>query len=259
MSPRRAAGLVALTVSVGVLTAALTLKPTSTTKNCSTVLDSEVCAWITMDGDRAVELGLTVPIALVEAVAMDAPMTWPPEELAGIELPAKAKEVLGLQRLGINWEAHGHPPATFMTPHFDFHIYNITSDQVGAIDCADLAKPDAVPDGYTLPDIEIPDMGTLVGLCVPLMGMHAMPATDMTVTDAFEGTMIVGYYGGEPIFFEPMVAQSMLLKRKSFTLPMPSVDELPEGVHYPHEFNAQYDAASRQYRFVFTRFDAIEG
>lgn len=226
----------------------------STNKSCATVLGAEVCAWATMDGERVVELLATIPMKLIEAAPPDAPMVWPPEQLGVVELPAEAREQLGVDHLGINWEAHGHPPATFLTPHFDFHFYSITRDATGSIDCADASKPTALPEGYTLPDIEIPDMGTLVGLCVPRMGMHAMPGTDMKTSDAFHASMIVGYYGGAPIFFEPMVSRALLLERADFSLPMPVVEGLPSGVRYPREFRADYDADRDQYVLIASGF-----
>jgi hypothetical protein len=207
-------------------------------------------------GGRVTELGATIPLSLIEAVPGEAEMVWPPQELASIALPAEAREALGIDHLGINWEANGHPPQTFLTQHFDFHFYNVTQAQVGVIDCANESKPAAAPAGYTLPDIDVPGMGTLVGLCVPVMGMHAMPAAEVHDTHAFEASMIVGYYGGEPIFFEPMVSRALLLRKADFTLPMPIVEGLPRGVRYPSAFHADYDADAKAYRLTFTGFAA---
>lgn len=254
MSARRIMAFATVGVAVGTA-AFLPWSSRSTVQNCSVVLESEVCAWVTMDGSRAVEVGATIPMALIEAVPLDAEMTWPPRALAAIDLPAEAQKALGIDHLTINWEAHGHPPATFMAPHFDFHFYSVTSEAVEAIDCSDVSKPAAAPTGYTLPDIAIPEMGTLVGLCVPLMGMHAMPTGDTDASDAFDASLIVGYYGGRPIFFEPMVSRSLLLGRSDFTLQVPAVAGLPDGVRYPRELRAEYDESKSQYRFVATGFD----
>jgi len=247
---------VVLVLSAGMLAAFLPHMTRSTTRSCTTVLDSEVCAWIVLEGDHAVELGATIPMTLVEAVSADTEMVWPPEHLGVLELPPEAREALGIDHLGINWEAHGHPPGTFLTPHFDFHFYSISQAAVRAIDCTDLSKPSTLPARYVLPDIDIPEMGTLVGLCVPRMGMHAMPQTDNEETAAFKASMIIGYYGGAPIFFEPMVSQALLLERSDFSLPTPMVEHLPEGVRYPREFHVKYDAANDQYRMVMSGFDA---
>jgi hypothetical protein len=245
-----------LTVAAATVAAVLPEPAPTVYRTCATVLDAEVCTWLTMDGDRAVELGATIPLALIEAVPADAEMVWPPEQLGVVELPAEAKKALGIDHMGLNWEAHGHPPATFLAPHFDFHFYSIPRESVHAIDCADLSKPSALPAGYTLPDIEIPGMGSLVGLCVPRMGMHAMPSADAEATESFDASMILGFYGGKPIFFEPMVSRELLLERSDFTLPVPSVEGLPEGVRYPSGFRAEYDADGEQYRLIFSGFEA---
>jgi len=244
----------ALVLTIGVLVAAVGRDTRTTASSCSNVLGSEVCSWVVMEGGVPTELGATIPLALIESVPSDVEMVWPPQELAAVALPAEARAALGIDHLGINWEANGHPPESFLTQHFDFHFYNITQAEVQAIDCADEAKPGQVPAGYALPDIDIPGMGILVGLCVPVMGMHAMPADEVHETHAFEASMIVGYYGGEPTFFEPMVSRELLLRKQGFSLPMPAVQGLPHGVRYPRAFRAEYDEDVAQYRLIFTGF-----
>lgn len=230
------------------------LRPRASGDTCTPVLGSEVCTWVVMDGERVVELGADIPMALIESVPTDVEMVWPPAALAVVALPEGARAALGLDHMAVNWEAHGHPPATFLTRHFDFHFYNITREEVEGIDCVDASKPSELPAGYALPDIEAPGLGMLVGLCVPHMGMHAMPEADVAATDVFEASMIVGYYGGRPVFFEPMVSRDVLLGRSDFTVPMPRVGGLPSGVRYPTRFRAEYDEDSDQYRLVFGGF-----
>lgn len=254
MRTRHFAIPMALVLTVGALVAAVGRDTPTTSSSCSAVLGSEVCTWVVMEGGTATELGATIPLSLIESVPADAEMVWPPQELAAVALPAEAREALGIDHLGINWEANGHPPESFLTQHFDFHFYNITQAEVEAIDCANSAKPATAPTDYTLPDIDVPGMGTLVGLCVPLMGMHAMPAGEVHDTHAFEASMMVGYYGAQPIFFEPMVSRELLLRRADFSLPMPVVEGLPHGVRYPRAFRAEYDAGAEQYRLIFTGF-----
>lgn len=230
--------------------------PRSIHESCTTTLGAEVCAWVVLDGRRVVEMGTTIPMKLIDAAPADAPMVWPPEALVTIALPAEASSALGIDHMTVNWEAHGHPPAAFLTQHFDFHFYSIAQADVGAIDCLDETRPATLPADYALPDIEVPGMGTLVGLCVPRMGMHAMPSRDVDAADSFDASMIVGYYAGQPIFFEPMVARDFLRERADFVLPMPEVEGLPRGVHYPTRFRADFDAAADAYRLVFSGFGA---
>jgi hypothetical protein len=255
MRPSRIAVPATLVLGIGILAAAITRDARSTSSSCSSVLGSEICTWVVTEGATPVELGATIPLTLIEDVPTDVDMVWPPRELASIPMPAAAREALGIDRLGINWEAHGHPPATFMTQHFDFHFYSITAAEVRGIDCGDESKPVDVPAPYTLPDIDVPGMGTFVGLCVPHMGMHAMPVSEVEETDRFEATMMLGYYSGQPVFFEPMISRDLLLRRSDFDLEMPTVPNLPAGVRYPTEFRADYMAGSDEYRLVFNGFD----
>ena len=241
-----------LSAVIVVPTVAQEVHPTS--RSCTSVLESEVCTWVVMEGGAAVELGATVPISIVEAVPSDAEMVWPPQQLATVALPAQAKSALGLDHLGINWEAHGHPPTPFLDPHFDFHFYYLSQSEVRAIDCSDDTKPSKLPARHALPDIDVPGLGMLVGLCVPQMGMHAMTEEELEATEPFEASLLVGYYGGEVISFEPMVSRERLLERSDFSPPVPTMENLPAGVHYPTEFRAEYDAARKQYRMVFTGF-----
>jgi hypothetical protein len=207
-----------------------------------------------MDGSAPTEMGATIPLALVESVPTDVEMVWPPQELATLPLPTEARVALGIDHMGINWEAHGHPPASFMTQHFDFHFYSVSEADVRAIDCVDETKPTQLPARYALPDIDVPGMGVLVGLCVPNMGMHAMPAREVSETDPFDASMMLGYYSGRPVFFEPMVSRGLLLQRSDFTLEMPTVPGLPAGVRYPTRFRAEYVASQEVYRLVFSGF-----
>jgi hypothetical protein len=101
-----------------------------------------------------------------------------------------------------------------------------------------------------MPDINIPNMGTLVGLCVPAMGMHALVEAEANVEDFFSATMVVGYYKQEVIFIEPMVAYSTMMAGDNFSLQIPSLDrgELRE----PDAFEAIYNADDRAYSFTFS-------
>jgi hypothetical protein len=254
MGPRHVAITLALALSLGTLATTRARDARSVSTSCTVVVASEVCTWVVMQGERPLELGATVPLAIIEGVPLDVEMVWPPEPLAVVALPTEARSALGIDHMGINWEAHGHPPAAFLTRHFDFHFYNITRDRVDGIDCTDESKPSQLPSGYVLPDIDVPGMGTLVGLCVPRMGMHAMPEMDAVGTGAFEASMILGYYGGEPTFFEPMISQEVLLQKSDFTLRVPAVAHLPAGVRYPTSFRAEYDDALSAYRLIFSGF-----
>ncbi len=219
---------------------------------CRPVHGADVCVWGEVSADTVVAFGATVPVGAVENVPAEALMAWPPVLNAAIPLPDVVKTTTGFDNLTIFWEAHGHPPGPYLVPHFDFHFYHIPAADVAAIDCADLTKPDQLAAGYELPDVEIPEIGNLIGLCVPEMGMHALPATEMRASTAFQKTMVVGYYQGRPIFIEPMITRETLLERRSFPLDVPDVPGRTGDGRYPTTFQAEYDSTTQSYKFIFS-------
>lgn len=239
-----------------------TPKVTMVNGQCADVFRGQVCTWARMQGSTVVAVGASVPIAAIDgAPAEGGPMAWPPVAQAVLQVPESAHQQSGLTHLTIYWEAHGHPPAPYLTPHFDFHFYRIPSAQRAAIDCSDTSKPSALAAGYALPDEQLPpDMAkaigvpVLVGICVPQMGMHSLLAAELQSTTLFRGTMVIGYYNAKPIFIEPMISRAMLDEKRSFDLPIPAIPGL-SGNH-PTTFHGEYDAQQSAYRFVFSGFQA---
>ena len=226
---------------------------------CADVFKSQVCTWAKTQGDSLLEVGAVVPIASIKNSPADVPMVWPPVPVAVLDTPDVGRQKSGLVDFTMYWEAGGHPPATYMTPHFDFHFYMISSAERSSIDCVDLSKPATLPTAYALPDIPLPpDMAAmmgvpaLIGLCVPQMGMHAVPAPEIDSKAPFRGTMVVGYAQGKPVFLEPMVSKAMLMERKPFDLVIPQVPGLA-GAH-PTKFHAEFDATKQEYRMIFSAF-----
>ncbi len=226
---------------------------------CRDVFGSPVCVWARVSGGKVLSWGATVPFQVVANAPADGKMLWPPATAAVIPLPAEVRQATGFDHFEMSWEHHGHPPGPYLTPHFDFHFYTVTADQVRAIDCADATKPAAVPAGYTLPDVTVPGLGTLHGLCVPTMGMHGVPSSALASTVPFDHTMLLGYYGGELIFLEPMVSRAKLLEKKSFdgTVPVLGVashESRVEGrtIRFPDSFRMEYDETADAYQVVFT-------
>jgi hypothetical protein len=226
---------------------------------CVDIHKSEVCTWAKMQGETLLEVGATVPIGSIENAPDDTTMVWPPVPVATLDIPEVARQKSGMTNVTVFWEPHGHPTPTFLTPHFDFHFNEISSAELTAIDCKDLTKPASLPAGYALPDFDLPPdmikmMGvkTMVGLCVPKMGMHAVPAADVDREEPFQGSMIVGYNIGKPIFFEPMISEALLMKKESFDLPMPAVPDRTGA--QASKFHAEYDAQKQEYRLIFSGF-----
>ena len=219
---------------------------------CTTVYGSELCTWgETLDAD-VVAFGATIPVSFVENAPAEMEMLWPPVAQARLALPAAVQAATGFQLLTVYWEVHGHPPGPYLTPHFDFHFYSISAAELDAIDCADVSKPADLVAGYVLPDVEIPGLGMLPGLCVPTMGMHSLPAAEMTATELFAKTMVVGYYQTRPIFIEPMITAATLLGRQTFSVDVPTVPGWPTTGMYPASFTAEYDSTAQSYAFRFS-------
>ncbi len=251
---------IALALLVSIVGACSTEAPITEVKgSCADVYNSQVCTWAKTQGDNLFEVGAVVPIASIENSPAEEPMVWPPVAVAVLDIPEAAQQKSGLMHFTMYWEAGGHPPGAYLTPHFDFHFYTIASAERSAIDCVDLSKPAELPATYTLPDIQLPPhmaemtgVPVLTGLCVQQMGMHAIPASELESTEPFHATMVVGYAHGKPIFIEPMVAKAMLMEKKSFDLVIPQIPGLV-GAH-PTKFHAEYDAAKQEYRMVFSEF-----
>ena len=220
--------------------------------SCAPMFGAQVCTWGTANGNQITGFGATVPLAAIEQAPMEGEMVFPPVPTAVIPLPKEVAQATGFDHLGVNWELHGHPPALFLTPHFDFHFYTIGSDAVDAIDCSDTSKPARLPTAYSLPDIDVPGMGTLVGLCVPHMGMHAMPTAELDDTVPFGASMLVGYYGKKVVFLEPMISRVKLEKAQTFPMAIPALSATHPGVRWPSRFEATYDAQARAYRLTFS-------
>ena len=253
MSRQRLAVLAALWACGGNVTG------TEVQGECADGFQAQLCTWARMEGTRVVAVGLTVPMASIENAPDDQPMVWPPAITATLRMPEVAHRPAGLTELTVFWEAHGHPPGPYLTPHFDFHFYTIPRAERLAIDCTDETKPPVMPAGYSLPDVTLPpplaEMAgdtILTGLCVRQMGMHSLLTAELESTQTFRGTMVVGFYRGVPIFIEPMLTRSLLLEKRSFDLPIPALPGMAGA--YPRAFRAEYDAGRQRYQFVFSDF-----
>jgi len=226
---------------------------------CADVFQGQVCTWVRMQGTTVVEAGATVPVASIENAPKEEPMGWPPVAVARLKLPETANPQTGLTELTVYWEPTGHPPGPYLVPHFDFHFYTVSPEAQEAIDCADSTKPSALPAGYASPDLTLPPMmaqmagtKTLIGLCVPHMGMHSLLAAQMNDTVPFRGAMVIGYYHGSTVFIEPMLTRALLLEKKPIELPIPTIPGMAGP--YPRTWHGDYDAQQQAYRFVFTGF-----
>src|SRR5215472_1860004 len=108
---------------------------------CGIAFKGQVCTWARMNGTTLQEAGALVPLASIDNAPADAPMIWPPAPVASLAMPAAVTQQGGFTELTMFWEAGGHPPGAFLTPHFDFHFYTVPPAMIPGIDCSDLSKP----------------------------------------------------------------------------------------------------------------------
>jgi hypothetical protein len=218
---------------------------------CGSVFGAKVCTSYRMRAGKVTEFSMNVPIAAIEQAPASMSMVWPPKADVAVPFASAVHEQTGFTFSNIYWNPEGHTPSVYMVPHFDFHFYFVPAEEVQGVDCKDTSKPRIIPAGYALRDEDIPQIGTLVGLCIPEMGMHAVPATDLDGKTHWEGSLIVGYYGGKPKFIEPMITKALLMKKHSFSLPVPKIEPTPQ-VRYPKLFNAVYHPENESYDFSFS-------
>lgn len=220
--------------------------------SCGSLFGTKVCTAYQMRAGKVISFSLRVPVAMIEHAPANVPMVWPPKADLNVHFAPVVEKQTGFRYANIYWNAHGHGPATYLVPHFDFHFYFVPERQVETINCKDTVKPRAVPVGYALPpDENVPQIGEVVGACVPNMGMHAAPDTDFNSKSPWKGSLLVGYYDGKPIFVEPMITTALLLQKHSFSLPVPPGIAPAAHVRYPRSFRAVYLAKAQAYDFTF--------
>ncbi|MFZ0662987.1 MAG: hypothetical protein WAM66_09870 [Acidobacteriaceae bacterium] len=220
--------------------------------SCAPLFGANICTSYRMRAGRITEFTLRVPVAMIEDAPAVVHMSWPPKADLNVPFAPVVAKQTGFTYANIYWEVHGHGPAPYMVPHFDFHFYVIPERKVDEITCKDTVKPRAVPAGYALPpDESVPNLGKVVGACIPDMGMHAAPDTDFNRKTPWKGSLLLGYYDAKPIFFEPMLTTALLLQKHSFSLPVPQGIEPAAHVRYPKGFRAVYLPKSKAYDLTF--------
>lgn len=218
------------------------------------VSGAEIKTWADVRIDGQVErVGVTLPLAVVQNPPVPINSLLP--DTLDLPMPSEVSSSTYINFVSLDYNPQGHPPpGVYDVPHFDIHFYAITPQQRNAILAPDPVPPsaDRIPAGYLYPPPFLVAENT-----VPMMGVHASPASDFAPGAKFTRTMILGYYNGNMNFLEPMVTRELLLKRQSFSLPVPRPATLGRATRYPTEFNAVYDPAADSYDLVFSNFVSV--
>jgi len=140
--------------------------------------------------------------------------------------------VTPFNHVGMGWNPSGHEPEPIYTiPHFDFHFYMMTPEEVAAIPPYDVApeKFDNKPAADYFPAMYINPGGG-----VPQMGAHWIDVTSPELHgQTFTQTFIYGSYDGKVTFYEPMITLDFLKNSSNFERPIPQPAKVQKTGWYP--------------------------
>ena len=148
-----------------------------------------------------------------------------------LKLHPKAS-VTPFDHVGLGWNPIGHEPEPiYGKPHFDFHFYMMTSQEVNAIPPYEVDStgfknwpaPEYFPATYFNP-----------GGGVPKMGAHWIDATSPELNgQPFTQTFIYGGYAGKVSFYEPMITLEFLKNTNNFERAIPQPAKVQKSGWYP--------------------------
>jgi hypothetical protein len=181
-----------------------------------------------------------------------------------LSMPAEVTQnaAIPFQWATLNWNPHGHMPPIWTIPHFDFHFYEASLEEVQAIrtgpcgaliNCEDFERAiKPVPAQY------LPANYTSIEDAVAGMGDHLVDSAAPELADPpqaeFTHSFIYGAYDGHIIFYEPMIAHDFLLNQpdecKAFSLP----EAWETSGYYPTEYCIHYRAESQETTVSLEKF-----
>ena len=134
--------------------------------------------------------------------------------------------------VGMGWNPNGHEPEPiYGQPHFDFHFYMMTAEEVAAIPTYEMA-PEKF-DNWPAPDYFPPNYFNAGG-GVPQMGAHWVDVTSGELNgQLFTQTFIYGSYDGKVNFYEPMITLEFLKNTNNFERTIPQPAKVQKTGWYP--------------------------
>jgi hypothetical protein len=224
---------------------ASTPKP-STEPTEGTLFGTSVSSYVVLSRDVVTKVGVRIPLTAIQAAPADAPFQ---NDLV-LDMPEAAIQQTFLSQLRVNWLAHGHGPAPYGGPHFDFHFYRGSGSEIDAIVCG--AEAEFPPEILTA-DHQSPSS------CVAGMGYHAWPSADALPGTAFSASLILGYVPTKLVFIEPMITQATLLEKRDFELAITSPRKSGgASTRYPTLVRGRYEPDSASYQLEFDTFVELD-
>lgn len=180
----------------------------------------------------------------------------PMHEMVEYVLPLPTEvSVPPYKHITFDWNPHGHEPdGVYDKPHFDMHFYFITQEEQQAITCKDdqaaICMQNPAPE-YLVSDYAPTPAG------VPKMGWHWVDLLSPEFNGGiFTRTFIYGYYGGNPIFLEPMVTLEYLQSKEESCLPVRQPAMFPDANgYYPQKYTVTYDNKKKLHKIVLKDFN----
>ena len=140
--------------------------------------------------------------------------------------------VTPFNHVGLGWNPNGHEPdPIYGRPHFDFHFYMMTPQEVDAIPPyqVDSSKFKNWPAPAYLPATYFNAGGG-----VPKMGAHWVDLTSGEFNGkTFTETFIYGGYDGKVTFYEPMITLEFLKNNNNFERSIPQPAKVQKSGWYP--------------------------
>lgn len=176
----------------------------------------------------------------------------------------------------IDWNTEGEPRGpngSFASPHFDFHFYMISLDEMTTnltcvssngktcdpllTDYDQMRRFQNMPEAKYIPELYRADVGS----AIPVMGLHLL---DMTIDYTVEGVnhypvLIYGTYDGAVIFAEASVTlntlqDAMAAPDKKISFPFRQPSAFANAIDWPTEFVIEYLEETGGFRAGFTGF-----
>jgi hypothetical protein len=197
------------------------------------IYNGKAWTWVQIDKNGAPErLAVTLTDAALNSVPAGGNGGGHSHELMWtLKFHSKAS-VTPFNHLMMNWNPDGHEPATiYDKPHFDFHFYMTTPQEVAAIPPYDVDSlkfknwpaPSYFPANYFNP-----------GGGVPQMGAHWIDPTSGEFNGlGFTETFIFGSFDGKVTFYEPMITKAFLLNNANFERSIPQPAKVQKTGYYP--------------------------
>lgn len=169
-----------------------------------------------------------------------------------LPLPAVANGATAFNHIVINWNPHGHEPAPYLLPHFDFHFYMMSMDERMNIPsyATNSAGFDNLPDANNLPPNYIP---TPEGDAE--MGKHWVDKNSPELGgELFTKTFVYGTYNGSVTFFEPMITLAYVKSCSKITAAIPQPSLYASHSYYPTSYNIYKNDTVQTYNVSMSKF-----